>query len=200
VGGKAGNTPPLPFRAFEAFDVRHASPDHFKCASPFNFIPQLFLSLFHPPSSNMEEQNSNTARQAYSRQQWAQIQTNIRKVHEMFYAPNIPKSEPGDGSSEPLLHSSAIGDGNEMESQRGSQRPASQPLTVMVFVKLFIIMAPFLVVCTSFGVLIGTGIDPLGFSMLAFFLVTFLMVFVIVVWLHPLRRYYSTAVSAHNHF
>jgi hypothetical protein len=210
VGSKAGNTPPLPFRVFEAFtrpssalDMRHASPDHFGCAFPFNFVPQffLFIFLFHSSSGNMEEQNSNTARQAYSRQQWAKIQTNIRKVHETFYAPNfVPKHEPGGGSSEPLLHSSMAGGGSEMEAQQGSRQPASQPLTVMVFVKLFIIMAPFLVVCTSFGVLVGTGVDPLGFSMLALFLVIVLMVFVIVVWLYPLHRFYSTTVSPHGHF
>jgi hypothetical protein len=64
------------------------------------------------------------------------------------------------------------------------QRAQSQPLTLMIWVKLFITLFPIISMPISFAVLIGTGADPLAFSLLSLFLTMAVIIYVIVVFAH----------------
>jgi hypothetical protein len=67
------------------------------------------------------------------------------------------------------------------------QRAQGQPLTFVIWVKLFITLFPIIAMPLSFGILIGTGVDPLAFSLLSLFLTMALVVYVIVVFAPPLQ-------------
>lgn len=67
------------------------------------------------------------------------------------------------------------------EAEWQQQRAQGQPLTFVIWVKLFITLFPIIAMPLSFGILIGTGVDPLAFSLLSLFLTMALVVYVIVV-------------------
>ena len=144
----------------------------------------------------MEEQIPNTAQGAWSLAIGEQIQTTARKIHQTFYPP--PSSEPGNESTAPLLPSLYQGD-DETDTQREDQRPSGTGLTLMVFVKLFIILAPLFAVFTSWAFFIAIGLDPLAFGMLAFTLVMALLVCIMLVshLLVSFSSIYFTALGAH---
>jgi hypothetical protein len=124
----------------------------------------------------MEEENANTGGPR-SRLIMAEIQALTIRAHSTFYSP--PK--PIDDSSAPLL--------NDTEAQREAGVPGQQPakyecirdVPLMEWVKLFAILAPMFIAGISGPVLMGLGVDPLAFGMLALFLTLALITFIVVV-------------------
>jgi hypothetical protein len=113
-----------------------------------------------------------------------EVQAGIKSVYETFYAP------PSYESSAPLLNSSPDEDDADAEGQQetgaSDHERGHTPETFLIWVKLFVTLSPLLAMIFSFPVLIGTGIDPLAFSMLAFIQVLALMWYIIIVRLFSL--------------
>jgi hypothetical protein len=134
-----------------------------------------FVPIFSSPKpfeeqvySTMEEQDRNTAQGAWSLAIGDQIQTTAQKVHQIFY-PSL-SSDPGNDSTVPLLSSSHHGH-DAMDAQQKDQRSSGTGSTVMALLKLLLVMAPLFTVLSSWAILLGAGLDPLAFGMLAFYLV-----------------------------
>lgn len=121
----------------------------------------------------MEDEGTNSPRVSYAERIFDTVRTNTLNVHQTLWDPPRPDIE----QERLRLLASSAGD------DEGATRPQNpgKPLTVMVFVKLFITLAPMLVIFFLFPLLIGTGVDPLAFSLLALFLVTGLIALVILV-------------------
>ena len=146
------------------------SQDPFETCISFRFVP-IFSSP--NPSQNkfyraMEEQDRNTAQGAWSLAIGDQIQTTARKLHQIFY-PSM-SSDPGNDSTALLLPSSHHGY-DAMDAQQKDQRSSGTGSTVMALLKLLLVMAPLFTVLSSWAILLGAGLDPLAFGMLAFYLV-----------------------------
>ena len=126
----------------------------------------------------MDEENANTAG-SRSPLIMAEIQALTIRAHSTFYS--LPK--PVDDSSALLL--------NDTERQQEAGVPGQQPakyerirdIPLIVWGKLFAILAPIVIVGTSWAVLTVLGVDPLAFGMLAFFLTLALVTFIVVVCL-----------------
>jgi membrane glycosyltransferase len=129
----------------------------------------------------MEDENTNSVKTSYGQRIFHQVRTIIFNVRQTFYDPPRPDLEQ---ERLRLLASSAGHDESEIQAQK-----SGEPLTVMVFVKLFIMMAPLIATFTAFAPLIAAGLDPLMFSLLAMFLVLFGLVTIIIV-----RRYSSPPI------
>ncbi len=136
----------------------------------FPLCPHLLLSkpFAEQIFRAMEEQDRNTAQGAWSLAIGDQIQTTARKVHQIFY-PSL-SSNPGNDSTAPLLPSSHHGY-DAMDAQQKDQRSSGTGSTVMALLKLLLVMAPLFTVLSSWAILLGAGLDPLAFGMLAFYLV-----------------------------
>jgi hypothetical protein len=134
-----------------------------------------FVPIFSSPKSFeqqvysvMEEQDRNTAQGAWSLAIGEQIQTTAQKVHQIFYT--SLSSNPGNDSTAPLLPSPHHGY-DAMDAQQKDQRSTGTGSTVMALLKLLLVMAPLFTVLSSWAILLGAGLDPLAFGMLAFYLV-----------------------------
>jgi hypothetical protein len=140
-----------------------------KCVYLFAFVP-IFSSLKCVEEFNraMEEQDRNSQQGAWSLAIGDQIQTTAQKVYQIFY-PSL-RSDPGTDSTAPLLPSSYNGY-DAMDFQQKDQRSSGTGSTLMALMKLFIVMAPLFTVFSSWAILLGAGLDPLAFGMLAFYLV-----------------------------
>jgi hypothetical protein len=131
-----------------------------------------------PSSDRMDEENANTAGPR-SPLIMAEIQALTIRAHSTFYS--LPK--PVDDSSAPLV--------NDTERQQEVGVPGQQPakyerirdIPLIVWVKLFAILAPIVIASTSWAVLTVLGVDPLAFGMLAFFLTLALVTFIVMVCL-----------------
>jgi hypothetical protein len=141
----------------------------------------------------MEEENANTGGPR-SRLIMAEIQALTIRAHSTFYSP--PK--PADDSSAPLL--------NDTEAQREAGVPGQQPakyerirdVPLMEWVKLFAILAPMFIAGISGPVLMGLGVDPLAFGMLALFLTLALITFIVVVCPMFLQHYLPVPLCSHS--
>jgi hypothetical protein len=58
-----------------------------------------------------------------------------------------------------------------MDAQQKVQRSSGTGSTVLALLKLLLVMAPLFTVLSSWAILLGAGLDPLAFGMLAFYLV-----------------------------
>ncbi len=116
----------------------------------------------------MEEPDRNTAQGAWSLTIGDQIQTTARKVHLTLYPSLSPDS--GNSSTAPLLPSSYHGY-DSMDAHRKVQRSSGTGSMVLALLKLFLVMTPLFTVISSWAILLGAGLDPLAFGMLAFYLV-----------------------------
>lgn len=114
------------------------------------------------------------------------VQATIKGVYETFYAP--PSY-----SSIPPLSSTPADDDADAEAQQ----PATPPsMTLWDWGRFVVIMAPMFIWILSWAVLVGTGIDPLALSMLAFLLVLALIWFIIIVCAPPISLQLCTYLSS----
>jgi hypothetical protein len=104
-----------------------------------------------------------------------EVQTTIKGLHETWAAP------PSYSSSVPLL-SSTPAEGH-VDTEATPPLPPEPPVTLSLWgwCKFAITMGATILWMCGWGVLIATGIDPLAFSMLAFFLVLALGYYTVIV-------------------
>jgi hypothetical protein len=108
-----------------------------------------------------------------------EVQTAIKGLHETWVAP------PSYSSSAPLL-SSTPADGHvdtEANQPVTLPLPPEPPVTISLWgwCKFAITMGAMILWMCGWGVLIATGVDPLAFSMLAFFLMLALSYYTVIV-------------------
>lgn len=98
----------------------------------------------------------------------AEVQAALKGVQETFSAP------PSYDSAAPLLSSSPTEDDVDTEAQQQaiatSSSPPSKPMTFMDWVRFGLCLSPYLTLFMLWAFLVGMGVDPLGFSPLALFL------------------------------
>ncbi|CZR52494.1 uncharacterized protein PAC_02371 [Phialocephala subalpina] len=105
-----------------------------------------------------------------------EVQAAVRGVHETFSAP------PSYSPSAPLLGSTPADDDVDTEANQPTSPPPPPqgPVTLWDWCKFVITMGAMVTWMIGWGVLIGTGVDPLAFSMLACFLVLALIYFILM--------------------
>ncbi|KAH7416636.1 hypothetical protein BKA64DRAFT_739263 [Cadophora sp. MPI-SDFR-AT-0126] len=93
-----------------------------------------------------------------------EVQTAINDVHESFVPP------PSYSSSTPLLNSTIVAEDVVTEAQQPITPPS---MTLRDWGWFVFAMAPMLIWMFTWAVLSSLGVDPMGFALLAFFLVLF---------------------------
>jgi hypothetical protein len=108
-----------------------------------------------------------------------EVQTAVEGLHEPWVAP------PSYSSSAPLLSSTLTDDHVDTEANQPvtPPLPLEPPLTTSLWAwcKFAIAAGAMILVGCSFAVLLATGVDPLAFSVLAFFLTLALCYYTIIV-------------------